>query len=186
MKPSRTAADGLSRWKTEAERREVNEALDRGATWREVAGICARHGRRGVTSQNVSNYKKSGDRRRWLALRERLEVIRTESELTSAILRHYADEGGSPAEAGLLAASEILAGALSGFESQSLRDRLAIDPKAILGIVRELARIVAALGPKDPAAAPPNPAQAPAVSEAERAAIIASAVDKALGIHQQA
>ena len=112
----RTAADGLSRWKTEAERREVNEALDRNATWREVAEICRKHKRYGVTSTNVTNYRKSPARAEWRARQERLEAIRHESDLTAEIVSSYVENGGSPAEAGLLRAAEILAQALGGMD----------------------------------------------------------------------
>lgn len=81
----RTAADGLSRWKSEAERRAVNQILDRNGTWREVAAACEKFGRKGVTSANVTNYRKSKDRADWVAHQTRLEAIRRESELTAEL-----------------------------------------------------------------------------------------------------
>jgi len=139
----RTAADGISRWKSPTERREVNEALDRNATWREIASICARHGRKNVTSANVTNYRKSSDRRLWQQKTERLEAIRRESDVTAAVIRHYAQNGGSPAEAGLLAAAEVLTKALAGITPGTIEDMIAEDPKKFLTAIDSLAKMTA-------------------------------------------
>lgn len=139
--PRRTAADGISRWRSEAERREVNEALDRNATWREIAAICAKHGRRGVTAANVSHYRNSKDRAEWRAYRERLETIRQESEITAAIVRHYSEHGGSPAEAGLLAAAEVLTKVISSFPESDLRQMLQDDPRQFIRAIDSLKAI---------------------------------------------
>jgi hypothetical protein len=142
-KPKRTAADGLSRWKSEAERREVNAILDRNGTWREVAAVCAKHGRKGVTSANVTNYRKSPDRRAWTEHQQRLEAIRQESELTAQVVRHYSEHGGSPAEAGLLAAAEVLTKVISSFPETDLRGMMQEDPRKFISAVESLAKITA-------------------------------------------
>ena len=133
----RTAADGLSRWRSQEERREVNGALDRNATWREVAAIRERHGRTGVSSANVTNYRKSQDRQ-W-----RMDAIRRESDLTATIMREYAERGGSPAEAGLLRASEILAEALGGIDASALKAMVSEEPQKIFSAVASLAKVAA-------------------------------------------
>ncbi len=166
-KKPRTAADGIARWRTDAERREVNEALDRGATWREIADICARHGRPGVTAANVSNYRKSRDRADWLRRCERLEAIRAESDITAAIVRHYAEQGGSPAEAGLLAAAETLTRALGGISQADIAGLLADDPREFRRALESLAKVSAflqrerALRTAQPDNTPPPPAADP-------------------------
>lgn len=137
----RTAADALARWKSEVERREVNEALDRGATWREVATIAARHGHKGVNAQNVTNYRRSPDRAAWQAHRERLATIRQQSDITAAVMRHYSERGGSPAEAGLLAAAETLTQALAGVAPETLQTMVAADPKKFLTAVESLSKV---------------------------------------------
>lgn len=159
----RTAADGISRWKSEAERREVNQALDRNATWREIAAICARHGRKGVTSANVTNYRKSADRKDWQAHQARLEAIRQESELTAAVVRHYSEHGGSPAEAGLLAAAEVLTKVISSFPETDLRNMMQEDPRKFISAVESLAKITAFIQREraDRPATPDTPAESP-------------------------
>lgn len=140
---SRTPADALARWKSEAERREVNEALDRGATWREIAAIAARHGHKAVNAQNVTNYRRSPDRAAWQAHRERLATIRQQSDLTAAVMRHYSERGGSPAEAGLLAAAETLTQALSGIAPETLQAMVAEDPRKFLTAIESLSKVAA-------------------------------------------
>jgi hypothetical protein len=163
----RTAADGLSRWKTETERREVNTALDRNATWREVAAICARHGRHGVTSANVTNYRQSTDRAAWRSHQERLAAIRQESELTAQVVRHYSEHGGSPAEAGLLAAAEVLTKVISSFPESDLRGMIQSDPRKFITAVDSL-RAITGFIQRERADRPATP-EAPQVSDEERA-----------------
>lgn len=51
----RTAADGISRWSGEEERREVNAALDVNATWRKIAEKAADTG---VTDAELLDFYK--------------------------------------------------------------------------------------------------------------------------------
>ena len=166
--PRRTAADGLSRL-PRAVREKISLAIEDGATWKTVAAIAAKAGLQGVQAQNVTNYRK-GAHREWLARQERMDAIRRDSESTAEIVRHYAANGGSPAEAGLLAASEILSRALAGMGPESLQILLADDPKAIFGITRELARVTQRLEALRPvvAEASQEETQAPALTPEER------------------
>jgi len=166
----RTAADALSRLPRSA-REEISIAIEDGATWREVAAIAAKHGLAGVTAQNVSNYRH-GAHKRWLAARERMDAIRRDSEATAAIVRHYAAEGGSPADAGLLAASEILSSALAGLGPESVRMLIAEDPKALFAITRELARVSSLISARKAEVEPEAGQTPPAESDEERAARI--------------
>lgn len=163
----RTAADGISRWTSEAERRAVNEALDRRATWHEIAALCAKHGRKGITAQNVTNYRISAERKAWLAHQLRLDTIRQESELTAAVVRHYSENGGSPAEAGLLAAAETLTKALTGVPPEDLQNMVREDPRKFLSAIESLSR-VAAFVQRERAAAKADPAPAPSESPEDR------------------
>lgn len=166
-KPRRTAADGLSRFTSEAERREVNSALDRRATWREVATICAKHGRKGITSQNVTNYRQSADRADWMRKQERLEAIRRESELTAEIVRHYAESGGSPAEAGLLAASEAITRAIVDGLGEATLAEMVADPAKLMRALDLLTKITGAIQRERHA---PKPEEAPAAADPAEAA----------------
>lgn len=136
---SRNAGAAISRMPRKV-RDAVSTALVDGADWRKVARICEKAGFPGVQPQNVTNYRK-GAHQDWIAREERVEAIRRDSENTAAVVRHYAANGGSPAEAGLLAAAEIMSQSLHGMGPEMIKQLLADDPKALFGIVRELARV---------------------------------------------
>lgn len=136
---TRTAGHAISR-QPKALRDAVSRALVDGADWRTVSRLCREHGLPGVTAMNVSNYKK-GAHQDWLAREERIEAARRDSEMTAALMTHYTESGGSPAEAGLMAASEILSRALAGLGPDALRELLATDPKALFAVTRELSRV---------------------------------------------
>lgn len=160
----------------------VSNALVDGANWREIARICKAAGLDGVTAMNVTNYRK-GYHQEWLTREARIEAIRRDSETTSAVINHYVQNGGSPAEAGLLAASEIMSQALVGLGPESMQILMADDPKALFGIVRELARVAELLNKKSAAAtaaATPDAPAADAMSEEEKAAMVVRLVDQAL------
>lgn len=136
---ARTASDSISRM-PRAIRDAVSRALADGATWRRVARVCADGGFPGVTAQNVTNYRK-GAHQEWLRREERLEAVRRESEVTAAVMRHYAEHGGTPAEAGLLTAAEMLAGAVGDLSRAELSAMLKEKPEKVLGVMSQLARV---------------------------------------------
>lgn len=177
----RNAGKAISRM-PRATRDKVSHALEDGADWKLVASLCKQDGHPGVRPQNVTNYRK-GVHQEWLRKEERLEVIRRDSESTAAVVSHYVQNGGSPAEAGLLAASEIMSKALVGLGPESLQILMADDPKALFGIVRELARVAEMLnrkGGKSAVTAAPEAPAADAMSEQEKAAMVVRLVDQAL------
>lgn len=178
----RTAADGLSRL-PRAVREKISLAIEDGCTWKTVAMIAEKAGLRGVTAQNVTNFRK-GAHKEWLARQERMDAIRRDSERTAALMAHYVAHGGSPAEAGLLAASEIMSQALAGMGPESLKIMMAENPKALFAVTRELTRVATLIAQKQvAAAAAPVVADAgPEMSEEEQQAKIVAAVDAALGI----
>ena len=179
----RNAGHAISRM-PRAVRDAVSNALEDGADWKEVREICARAGFQGLRPQNVTNYRK-GYHQHWLRKQERLEAIRRDSDATAAIVAHYVKEGGSPAEAGLLAASEIMAQALNGLGPETMQILIADDPKALFSITRELARVAKLLTAKQViAAATPDDggSQGPQLSEEEQNAKVVAMVDAALGI----
>lgn len=118
----------------------VSRALEDGADWRDIAKLCEAAGHPGVRAQNVTNYRK-GAHQDWLAREARIEAMRRDSESTAAVMRYYSENGGSPAEAGLLAAAEIMSGAISTMGPETMAQLVADDPKALLGMMRELARV---------------------------------------------
>lgn len=177
----RNAGNAISRM-PRAVREKVSHCLEDGGDWRDVAKICKAAGYPGVRPTNVTNYKK-GAHVDWQRKEERLEAIRRDSETTSAVIQHYVSHGGSPAEAGLLAASEILAQALNGMGPESLKILMADDPKAIFGITRELARVAKLLTAKQAIAAlHPEVEAAPEMSDEDQQAKVIEMVDIALGI----
>ena len=142
---ARTAADAISRMPREV-REAASRALLDGADWRAVRDLCARAGFPGVTAGNVSHYRtgrSATGHAAWLAREERLEALRRDSEATAAIIEHYRAHGGSPAEAGTLAAAEILARALAGIGPELLAGEMAQNPKLFLAAVNSLARLTA-------------------------------------------
>jgi hypothetical protein len=136
---ARNAGSAISRM-PRAVRESVSHALEDGADWRAVAKICEAAGHPGVRPMNVTNFRK-GAHKDWLVSEARIEALRRDSEATAAVMRHYSENGGSPAEAGLLAASEILSRSLVGLGPEALKSLLADDPKALFGITRELSRV---------------------------------------------
>ena len=180
-KVPRDASAAISRMPRKV-RDAVSNALLDGASWRQIAKICEAAGFDGVTAQNVTNYRQ-GEHKKWLAREERMEVIRRDSEATAQIVRHYVDNGGSPAEAGLLAASEIMSQALVGLGPEAMQILIADDPKALFGITRELARVAELLNKRSEAAAAlttPDAPPAETMTEEEKAAMVVKLVDQAL------
>lgn len=181
---TRTAAAAISRM-PRAIRDAVSQALVDGADWRRISKLCAEAGHPGVNAQNVTNYRQ-GAHQEWLRRQERMEAIRRDSEATAEIMRHYQDNGGSPAEAGLLAASEILSGALRGMGPETLQILLADDPKSLFAVTRELARIAELVAKRAPeqSATAPAATEAPAnkLTEEEQRQRVLDMVDQALGL----
>lgn len=177
---ARNAGSAISRMPRKV-REAVSLALVDGATWKAVAKICKAAGFDGIQPQNVTNYKK-GSHQEWLRREERMEAIRRDSESTAEIVRHYVDNGGSPAEAGLLAASEIMSQALAGLGPEAMQILIADDPKALFAITRELARVAKLLTAKSviAAAMPATKDSGPQLTEAEQAAKVVELVDAAL------
>ena len=135
----RTAGAAISRMPRKV-REEVSNALEDGADWRKISALCNGHGFPGVQAQNVTNYRK-GAHQDWLVAEARIEALRRDSEATATVMRYYSQNGGSPAEAGLLAASEIMSGAIATMGPEVMAQLVADDPKALLGMMRELARV---------------------------------------------
>jgi hypothetical protein len=133
---ARTAGHAISRM-PRAVRDEVSRALVDGADHRAIRRICEKAGFAGVRAQNVTNYRK-GAHQQWLAREERIEAIRRDSETTAEVVKFYVEHGGSPAEAGLITAAEMMNQALAGMDAGAMKDLIATDPKAVFGIMREL------------------------------------------------
>ena len=133
---ARNAGAAISRM-PRAVREAVSHALEDGADWRAVAKICTAAGHPGVRPQNVTNFRK-GAHKEWLARETRIEALRRDSEATASVMKFYVENGGSPAEAGLITAAEMMNRALSDMGPETIKTLLADDPKAVLGIMREL------------------------------------------------
>ena len=132
----RTAGNAISRM-PKAVRDAVSRALQDGADWKDVRDICKAAGHPGVKAQNVTNYRK-GAHQEWLRREERMEAIRRDSEATADVVKFYVEHGGSPAEAGLITAAEMMHKALGDMDPSTMKQLIADDPKTVLGIMREL------------------------------------------------
>lgn len=165
----RTAGHAISRLPKPV-RDEVSRALVDGATWKDVSDICDKHGHPGIRPQNVTNYRK-GAHREWLRREERLDALRRDSEATADIVTFYREHGGSPAEAGLLAAAEMLSKALIDQGPETMKQLIADEPKAVLGMMRELTRVSELIRSKTPDARPDGDSEnTPALTPEQRAA----------------
>ncbi len=181
VKETRDASHAISRM-PRAVKDKISNLIEDGGTWRDAARICKAAGYPGLRPQNFTNYRK-GAHVEWLRKEERLQAIRRDSETTAAVVKHYVTNGGSPAEAGLLAASEIMAQALNGMGPEAMKLLIATDPKALFGVTRELSRIAKLLTSKQAIAAlTPEEESAPVVSEEEQMAKVIEMVDIAMGI----
>jgi hypothetical protein len=132
----RNAGNAISRM-PKAVRDQVSRALEDGADWKQVRDICKAAGHPGVKPQNVTNYRK-GEHQRWLAREERMEALRRDSESTAEVVKFYVENGGSPAEAGLITAAEMMNKAIADMDPGAMKELIATDPKAVFGILREL------------------------------------------------
>lgn len=135
----RDAGQSISRM-PRATRDKVSRALEDGADWKAVRDICSADGFPGIRPQNVTNYRK-GAHQEWLRREERMEALRRDSEATQALMRHYTENGGSPAEAGLLAGAEMMCAALASLGPETYKSLLADDPKAAFQMMKELDRV---------------------------------------------
>jgi hypothetical protein len=178
----RAADQAISRM-PRAVRDQVSRALEDGADWKAVRDICRTAGFPGVRPQNVTNYRKKSHQE-WLAREERIESLRRDSETTAEVVKFYVENGGSPAEAGLIAAAEMMNKALSDMGPEIMSQLIADDPKAVLGIMRELRGLAELLRVKkqDSQGAPAAADAAPALSEEEQNARVVAMVDAALGL----
>ena len=164
-------------------RDQVSRALEDGADWKEVREICKAAGFPGVRPQNVTNYRQKSHKE-WLAREERMEVLRRDSETTAEVVKFYVENGGSPAEAGLLRAGEMMSRALADMGQDAWTQLIADEPKTALAITRELARMADLLRAKkqDGKTQDAREETAPAMSEAEQSAKVVAMVDAALGL----
>lgn len=180
MTKARTAGNAISRMPRKV-REEVSRALVDGADSRAVRKICEAQGYPGVRAQNVTNYRK-GAHQDWLRREERIEALRRDSEMTAEVVRFYSENGGSPAEAGLLAGAEMLSRAIAGMGPDELRSLIADDPKAMLAMMRELSRVAEMLRKTDRKTEDAPVDDAPAMSAEEQQRRIIDMVDAALGL----
>lgn len=165
----RTAGAAISRMPRKI-RDEVSAALEDGADWRKVAAICGSKGFPGVRPQNVTNYRK-GAHQDWLRREARIEAIRRDTETTAAVLEHYVQNGGSPAESGLLTAAEMMNRALGTMGPETLACLIADDPKAFFAMTRELSRVADMLATKRRDIVGETPAEsAPTLTPEQRSA----------------
>jgi hypothetical protein len=169
LSEDRNSGAAISRM-PKAVRDRVSTALVDGADWKAVRKICEAAGNPGVRPQNVSNYRK-GAHKEWLAREERMEALRRDSEGTADVIKFYIEHGGSPAEAGLLTAADMMQKALADMGPESMKQLLADDPKAVLGIMRELRGLAELLGKKSQEAkSQPQDAGKPTMTPEQRAA----------------
>jgi hypothetical protein len=165
----RNAGNAISRM-PKAVRDAVSRALVDGGDWKAVRKICDAAGHPGVRAQNVTNYRK-GEHQRWLAREERMEALRRDSETTAEVVKFYVENGGSPAEAGLITAAEMMHQAIAGMAPGTMKDLIAADPKAVFGILRELRGLAELLRVKKQDAKTQDAREnAPPLTPAQRAA----------------
>lgn len=164
---ARDAGSAISRM-PRAVREQVSRCLEDGGDWRAVKKICEAAGFPGVRAQNVTNFRK-GAHKEWIAKEERIESLRRDSEATAAVMRHYSENGGSPAEAGLLAGAEMMCAALASLGPETYKSLLADDPKAAFQMMKELDRVAKLITAKQTlAAATPVQANTPAMTPEDR------------------
>jgi hypothetical protein len=185
LSEERNAGSAISRM-PKAVRDQVSRALEDGADWKEVRAICAKAGHPGVRAQNVTNYRK-GAHKEWIAKEERIESLRRNSEQTREAIRFYAEHGGNPAEAGLLAAAEMMHKVIEDMGVESFQVMAADNPETVFKMLKEL-RGFATIMSKHSSAAAATTANAgqdsetPALSEEEQNAKVVAMVDAALGL----
>jgi hypothetical protein len=169
--PDRHAGNAISRM-PKAIRDRVSRALEDGADWKAVRDLCKDAGFPGVRAQNVTNYRK-GAHKDWLAKEERIESLRRNSEETREALRFYAEHGGNPAEAGLLAAAEMMHKVIEGMGIESFQVMAAEKPELVFKMLKELRGFAAIMGRRSPQTAEEEAKEsAPAMTPEQRAAAL--------------
>lgn len=132
----KTSAHSISRL-PQNQQNHISQMLLDGATAKQVSDYLVEQGYPSATSQNVSNYRL-GAHKKWLQKQERLEAIREDAEKTSQLIAYYSAQGGSPAEAGLLTASELMVSALGKISPSDLLAMMADKPDKIIAVINSL------------------------------------------------
>jgi hypothetical protein len=136
MQDTRNAGAAISRMPKPV-RDAVSRCLEDGGDWKAVRDICKAAGHPGVRAQNVTNYRK-GAHKEWLAREERIESMRRNSEQTREAIQFYAENGGNPAEAGLLAAAEMMQKVITDMGFESFRIMALDKPELVFKMLKEL------------------------------------------------
>lgn len=177
----RNAGNAISRM-PKALRDQVSRSLEDGADWRAIKELCKAAGHPGVKAQNVTNYRK-GAHQEWLRREERMEALRRNSEETRETMRFYAEHGGNPAEAGLLAAAEMMQRVISDMGIESFQIMAADKPELVFKMLKELRGFSEIMSKhRSQPSTTESKDDAPALSEEEQQRKIVDMVDAALGI----
>jgi len=131
----RTALDSISRL-PEAARAEVSQALVDGKTWRFIAPLCERHGLKGVTPQNVTNYKQSTMHEQWKARRDRMAKIREEQAESQEIFEAAQAQGMNPADAACFVGSRKVLKLITGLDLSVIEEAAAEDPRLLIEVLK--------------------------------------------------
>jgi len=131
----RTALDSISRL-PESARAEVSQAVADGKTWRTVAKLCEAHGLKGVTAQNVTNYRQSKAHKEWLARRDRIAAIKAEQAESAEIFEAAQSQGMNPAEAACAVAARKVLSAVGNLDLDDLLANSENPGKLAIEIIR--------------------------------------------------
>lgn len=169
--PERTALDSIARLPEQA-RAEVSRALADGKTWRAVAEICQRHGCKGVTPQNVTNYRQGAAHKAWLARQERIAAIQGEQAESREIFEAGVACGMNPAEAACFVSSRKILGMFQGMDLGAIEAAAADDPRLLIELMRAAVALAGELRKvkgRDESADAPRPG---GVSKEEQARLV--------------
>lgn len=142
----RTALDSISRLPEHA-RDEVSRALADGRTWKHVAKICEGHGLKGVTAQNVTNFRGSKTHKQWQARQERIAAIRGEQAESREIFDAAIETGMNPADAACLLASRKLLATIQDLDLSVIHEAAVENPKLYIELIRAAVALNTSLKP---------------------------------------
>lgn len=142
----RTAMDSISRL-PETIRDEISRALADRKTWRYVAKICERVGLRGITAQNVTNYRASRTHGAWLAKQERIAAIRADQAEGREIFEAARADGMNPADAACAVLARKMLGVAQGVDLGVIDDAARLEPKLYIQFIKAATALAKTLKP---------------------------------------
>jgi hypothetical protein len=142
----RTARDSISRLPATI-CDEISRSLADHKTWRYVAKICERVGLKGITAQNVTNYRNGRTHGAWLAKQDRIEAIRADQAEGREIFEAARADGMNPADAACAVLARKMLGVAQGVDLEIIDEAARMEPKLYIQFIKAATALAKTLKP---------------------------------------